>query len=368
MKIKCEGIELSDAVSKVIKALPLKRMNQVFDCVKLSAKGDELTLLATDLELWIEKKIKAEVLIEGEIVVPGKIFAEYCKKIEEEKIELDGTSKSKLKIKYLDSDVSFSCYDAEGYLELQSVSQEKSIKIDKLVFKDLINKIIFNVATDDSRPPLKGCCLNIKGDVLEGVATDGYRLALAQIPMENTVEKEKIVVPAKSLLEMSRLIDDTEETITLTFEKNFLMLELSGTKIVTSLINDSFLPYEKIIPEEVTTEVVVDKKQFENAIERVSLISRNDKKSYVKMEIKEDVILLKAESSMGEVNEKVQISLKGKDMMIAFNSKYITDAMRAISDQYITLSFTTPSAPGIIKGQDKNWLYLILPLRVMSNK
>lgn len=203
---------------------------------------------------------------------------------------------------------------------------------------------------------------------MEGVASDGYRLALAQIPMENSVEKEQIVVPSKSLLEMSRLIDDTEETITLTFEKHYLMLELSGTKIVTRLINDEFLAYEKIIPEEFTTEVVVDKKQFENAIERVSLISRNEKKSYVKMEIKEDVILLKAESNTGEVNEKVQISLKGKDMMIAFNSKYITDAMRAISDQYITLNFTTPSAPGIIKGQEKNWLYLILPLRVMYNK
>lgn len=368
MKIKCEGIELSDAVSKVIKALPLKRMNPVLDCVKLTAKGDELTLLATDLELWIEKKIKAEVLIEGEIIVPGKIFAEYCKKIEEEKIELDGTNKNKLKLKYLDSDVSFACLDFEDYPELKSVSQEKSIKIDKLAIKDLINKIIFNVATDESRPPLKGCCLNIKENILEGVASDGYRLALAQIPMENSVEKEQIVVPSKSLLEMSRLIDDTEETITLTFEKHYLMLELSGTKIVTRLINDEFLAYEKIIPEEFTTEVVVDKKQFENAIERVSLISRNEKKSYVKMEIKEDVILLKAESNTGEVNEKVQISLKGKDMMIAFNSKYITDAMRAISDQYITLNFTTPSAPGIIKGQEKNWLYLILPLRVMYNK
>ena len=179
---------------------------------------------------------------------------------------------------------------------------------------------------------------------MEGVASDGYRLALAQIPMENSVEKEQIVVPSKSLLEMSRLIEDTEETITLTFEKHYLMLELSGTKIVTRLINDEFLAYEKIIPEEFTTEVVVDKKQFENAIERVSLISRNEKKSYVKMEIKEDVILLKAESNTGEVNEKVQISLKGKDMMIAFNSKYITDAMRAISDQYITcLLYTSPS-------------------------
>ena len=185
MKIKCQGLELSETVSKVIKALPIKRVNPILDCVKITAKNDELILLATDLDLWIEKRIKANVLLEGEIVVPGKIFAEYCKKIEEEEIELDGTEKNRLKIRYLDSEVSLSCGEVGEYPELKKVSEEKFFKVGKKDFRELINKIIFNVATGESRPPLKGCCLNIKGNVLEGVASDGYRLALATVNIEN---------------------------------------------------------------------------------------------------------------------------------------------------------------------------------------
>ncbi len=366
MKIKCQGLELSETVSKVIKALPIKRVNPILDCVKITAKNDELILLATDLDLWIEKRIKANVLLEGEIVVPGKIFAEYCKKIEEEEIELDGTEKNRLKIRYLDSEVSLSCGEVGEYPELKKVSEEKFFKVGKKDFRELINKIIFNVATDESRPPLKGCCLNIKGNVLEGVASDGYRLALATVNIENNEIEEKIVVPSRSMLEMSRLIEDDDSEIALSFEKHYIMLDLGHTKVVTRLIADNYIAYERIIPSEFTTEVVVDKKQFENAIDRVSLISRNEKKSYVKMEVGENQVLLKAESETGEINEKVQIALKGKDIVIAFNSKYIIDAMRAIQDQYITLNFTSPSAPGIIKGQDKSWLYLILPLRVIG--
>ena len=365
MKIKCQGLELSETVSKVIKALPIKRVNPILDCVKITAKNDELILLATDLDLWIEKRIKANVLLEGEIVVPGKIFAEYCKKIEEEEIELDGTEKNRLKIRYLDSEVSLSCGEVGEYPELKKVSEEKFFKVGKKDFRELINKIIFNVATDESRPPLKGCCLNINGNVLEGVASDGYRLALATVNIENTEIEEKIVVPSRSMLEMSRLIEDDDSEIALSFEKHYIMLDLGHTKVVTRLIADNYIAYERIIPSEFTTEVVVDKKQFENAIDRVS-ISRNEKKSYVKMEVGENQVLLKAESETGEINEKVQIALKGKDIVIAFNSKYIIDAMRAIQDQYITLNFTSPSAPGIIKGQDKSWLYLILPLRVIG--
>ena len=94
MKLICQGNELSDALSKVVKALPIKRNNPILDGVKLTALGDTLTIFATDLELAIEKKINAQVLIEGEIVVPGKLFADYAKKIEEEQVELDGTDSS----------------------------------------------------------------------------------------------------------------------------------------------------------------------------------------------------------------------------------------------------------------------------------
>ena len=365
MKVVCQGAELSDALAKVTKALPVKRSNPILDGVKLTAEGDTLTVFATDLELAIEKKINAEVLIEGECVVPGKLLADYAKKIEEEQVELDATGENKLIIKYLDSDVSIKCYDAADYPVFNEVAKENSFIILKKNLKDLINKIIFNVATDEARPSLRGCCLNIKEEELEGVASDGYRLALSKMPIKNNGIVDSIVVPAKSMMELSRLIDDEDETMTVYVDKNYIMVDLFHTKIVTRLIAENYISYSKIIQTVFNTEVTIDKKIFENAIDRVSLINRNSKRYCVKFDIKEDSMNLSAESEEGTVNERVPISLKGKDLTAGFNSKFIMECMKAIDEEFVTFHFTTSTAPVIIKGATDGWLYLILPLRVI---
>ena len=366
MKLICQGNELSDALAKVVKALPVKRNNPILDGVKLTALGDTLTIFATDLELAIEKKINAQVLIEGEIVVPGKLFADYAKKIEEEQVELDGTDPAKLIIKYLDSELMIKCFSADEYPVFKEVDTQNSFIILKKELKDIISKVIFNVAVDEARQSLRGVCLNVKDDEVEAVASDGYRLALAKAQINNNGVIDKIVVPSKSMNELARLIDEGEETITVFVEKNYIMVDLFHTKIVTRLIGEDYINYEKIIPGVFTTSVTVDKKLFENAIDRVSLINRAEKKSYVKMEIKEDTLALNAHSEDGEINEKVTIGLKGKDLTIGFNSKYIIDCMHAIDEPFVTLNFTTSTAPGIIKGESERWLYLILPLRVIG--
>ncbi len=366
MKVICQGNELSDALSKVVKALPVKRTNPILDGIKITASGETLTLFATDTELAIEKRINAQVLIEGEIVVPGKLFADYAKKIEEEEVELDGTNAAKLVIRYLDSELQIKAMSVDEYPEFKQVNTETSFVIIKKQLKDIIGKVIFNVSVDEARPSLRGVCLNVKDEEVEAVATDGYRLALTRAVIRNNGVIKKIVVPAKSMNELCRLLDDDDETVTVYVEDNYLMVDLFHTKIVTRLISEEFLNYEKIIPNNFTTQVTIDKKLCENAIERVSLINRIDKKAYVKMEIKEEYILLNAHSDDGEINEKIAIALQGKDLTIGFNAKYLTDCMHAIESPMITLNFTTSTAPGIIKGEDNRWLYLILPLRVIA--
>ena len=366
MKLRCQGTELSDALSKVTKALPVKRSNPILDGVKLTAEGDILTLFATDLELAIEKKINAEVLIEGECVVPGKLFADYAKKIEEEEIELELNPDHSLSVKYLDSEVKIKGYDPDDYPVFNEVAKERSFNILKKDFKDLINKIIFNVATDEARPALRGCCLNIKEDNVEGVASDGYRLGLVKAPIVNKGIIETIVIPAKSMMELSRLIDDDEDSMTVYVDRNYVMVDDElKTKIVTRLISESYISYSKIIQTAFDSVVTVDKKSIENAIDRVSLINRNSKRYCVKFDIKESVMTLSAESEDGNVNEKVPVSLAGKDLTVGFNSKYIMDCLKAIDDEYVTLNFTSSTAPAIIKGPGENWLYLVLPLRVI---
>jgi len=366
MKVICQGNELSDALSKVVKALPVKRTNPILDGIKLSAVGDTLTIFATDLELAIEKKINAKVLIEGQVVVPGKLFTDYAKTIEKEEVELDGTDDSKLVIKYLDSVLNINCYSVDEYPIIKDVNKENSFIILKKDLKNIISKVVFNVATDEARPSLRGVCFNVKENIVEAVASDGYRLALSKASIQNNGYTGKLVIPAKSMNELSRLIDDEDETITIYIESNYLMVDLFHTKITTRLIAEDYINYEKIIPSIFTTEATIDKNLFKEAVDRVSLINRADKKAYVKMEVKEDFINLNAHSESGEINEKITIALKGKDLTIGFNPKYLIDFMNAIEDEFVTFNFTTSTAPGIIKGETDQWLYLILPLRVIG--
>lgn len=364
MKVVCQGKELSDALSKVVKALPIKKNNPILEGVKLTAEGETLTLFATDLELAIEKKINAKVLIEGEVVVQGKLFADYARKIEEEEVELDGTSMTNLNIKYLDSELRMRCMAVDEYPLFKEVNTENSFVILKKDFKEIISKVIFNVSVDESRPSLRGVCLNIKENEIDAVASDGYRLALLRAIIKNNGVVDKIVVPSKTMNELGKLVDDGEDMITVYVEKNYIMVDMFHTKIVSRLISEEYIGYEKIIPSVFTTQMSIDKKIFENALERVSLISRVEKKSFVKMDVYEDFVRLFAHSEDGEVNEKISIGFQGKDLTIAFNTKYLLDCMHAIDEPVITLNFTTSTAPCIIKGESDRWVYLILPLRV----
>ncbi len=366
MKVLVLGNELSDALNKVVKALPLKRNNPILEGIKLTAKDDTLTLFATDTELAIEKKINATVLIEGEVVVPGKLFAEYAKKIKDEEISLDGTDENKLFVKYLDSAVTINCYNKEEYPVFSEVSKENSFMIMKNELKSIISRIIINVAVDEARPSMRGCCFNIKENEVEGVASDGYRLALSKASIKNNGIVAKIVVPARSLREVNALLEDEKEAMAVYVDENFVMIDLFHTKIVTRLIGEEYINYETLIPNLFTTEITLDKKMFESAVERVSLINKTERQSCVKIDIKEDVIELKAQSEEGEVNEKLTIKLKGKDLTIGFNSKFILDCMKEISTSFITFNFNSSTRPAIIKGEDNTWLYLILPLRVIG--
>jgi DNA polymerase-3 subunit beta len=304
--------------------------------------------------------------VEGETVIPGRLFAEYAKKIEEEKVELDCTGGKRMKISYLDNSVNINMYDVFEYPTLNEVGKDKSFVILKKDLKDIVNKIIFNVSTDETRPAMRGCCFNIMEDSIEGVASDGFRMALVKAPIKNNGLLQKIVVPAKSLMELVRLLDEEEETVAVFIDKSYFMVDLFHTKIVTRLISEEYIRYEKVFPKEFNTVVTVEKKVMEASIDRVALINKSEKKAYVKLDVREEVLYLSAQSTDGDVYERTPVKTNGKDITIAFNSKYIEDCLKAIDDEFITLNITTSTAAAVIKGETDKWLYLILPLRVVG--
>lgn len=367
MKVVCDGLDLSIATAQVIKAISNKTTNPVLEGVKLVAENDTLVLSATDLELAIEKTIKADVKVEGETVVPGRFFSEFVKRLTNEKIDLELNDKNQLKINYTDSESFIQCYNVVEFPNLKIIEDGEYFSITQKDFKTLINKSIFSTALDDTRPVLKGCCFEIEEKDIKSIGLDGYRLAFVKKPLIESTIKTSIIVPAKSLTEISKFLEDDEEVIKVFIQKNFLMVEFENTKIITRLIDGDFINYNQIIPKTFTTQITLNKSIFEEAIERTSVLSRVDRNNLVKFEIKDKLLTLSSNSDIGNIKENIGISLKGNDLTIAFNSRYFSECLRTINDEAIKIEFNMPSSPCVITPNDSDeYLYLILPVRIIN--
>jgi DNA polymerase-3 subunit beta len=367
MQVVCDGLDLSDAALKVSRAISNKTTNPILEGIKLVADNDYLTISATDLELAIEKKIKAEVKIEGETVVPGRFFTEFVKKLNKEKIELTLNDKNQLKIKYTDSEGSIQCYNPLEYPSFSKIDSNEFFAINQNDLKDLINKTIFSVAIDDSRPILKGCLFEIEEKKINAVALDGYRLALCKKDLKLATAKTNVIIPARSLSELSKILDESEEIINIYIQKNYLMVDLKETKIISRLLDGDFLNYKQIIPQNFETSIVINKKQFEDALDRASLLSKVGQNNLVKFDIKENNMEITSNSEIGNIFEKVNASFKGKDLKIAFNARYFTECCRNLSDEFIKLNFNQPTNPCIITPIDGDqYKYLVLPVRMIN--
>lgn len=367
MKIVCDGLDLSIATTQVIKAISTKTTNPVLEGIKLTAENDRLVLSATDLELAIEKTIKADVKVDGETVIPGKFFSEFIKKLTNEKIELELNDKNQLKINYTDSESFIQCYNVIEFPNLKIIEDGDYFEISQKDLKSLINKSIFSTALDDTRPVLKGCCFEIEENTVTSIGLDGYRLAYVKKPIVSSTVNTNIIVPAKSLTEICKFLEDSDETIKVYIQKNFLMVDVDNTKIITRLIDGDFINYKQIIPKNFTTSLIINKNVFEEAIERTSVLSRVDRNNLVKFDIKDKLLTLTSNSDIGNIKENIGISLKGNDLTIAFNSRYFSECLRTIGDEAIKIEFNMPSSPCVITPSDgEEYLYLILPVRIIN--
>ena len=365
MLFRCDGLDLSEAVNKVLKAVSSKTISPILEGIKISAYGDSVVLSGTDLELSITKTIKAEVIDEGQTVVPGKLFGEYLRKLTTEQISLELNERNQLRISYSDSEGFIQCMDVLEFPELKNIDKVDFFEVKRQDLKSLINNVIFAVAVDDSRPILKGVLFEVNENGMRAVALDGFRMAMANKPIISTTNDFSFIVPARSLNEISKMLDG-EETVKVYVHSNNLMVDMEDTIITTRLLEGQFINYRQILNSNFNTTVNIKKSQLEDAIDRASLLSKGDKNSRVKFDITENSLVLTSDSEIGNVKENITVSMKGADITIAFNSKYFTDCLRATEDEYIKINFSNAISHCIVTpSENEDYLFLILPVRMV---
>lgn len=366
MLLNCMGLELSDAFLKVSKAISNKVTNPILEGIKISAEDNELTLSATDTDLSIEKKIKADIKVEGETVVPGKFITEFVKKLSNSDIELEVNEKNQLLIRYDGNESVIQCYNPVEYPGFKKLKTDEWFGVSQKDLKSLISKTIFSVAMDDSRPILKGVLFDIDQKEINAVALDGYRLAKVKKKVSANIKKQ-IVIPTRSLNEISKLLEDSDEIINIYIDANAIMIDTADTKIISRLLEGDFVNYKQIIPMNYETFVIVNKNQLEDALERVSLLSKIGQNNFVKFDIKESSLNLTSNSEIGNIKEKISAVLNGKDVTIAFNPRFILESLKANSEEFVKLCLNTASNPCVIvPTEGDEFLYLILPVRMFG--
>ncbi len=364
MLLNCQGIELSEAFVRVSKAISNKITNPILEGIKLSAEDNVLTLSATDTELSIEKKIKADVKIEGETVVPGKFFTEFVRKLTNSEIELELNEKNQLLIRYEGNESVIQCFNSAEYPGFRKIGIDTFFGIKQRDFKSLVSKVIFSVAMDDSRPVLKGILFDIDQNSITSVALDGYRLAKVEKKISSSLTKS-IVIPQRSLNEISKMLDDNDEILNVYIEDNSIMIDNGSTKIISRLLEGDYINYKQIIPSNFEVDVILNKSQLEDALERISLLTRVGQNNFVKFESEENYINLTSNSEIGNINENISAKTTGKNISIAFNPRYLLEALRANSNEFVKMCFNKSTNPCVIvPTEGDEFLYLILPVRM----
>jgi DNA polymerase-3 subunit beta len=363
MKLICDGLDLADAVNTVARAANARAVNPILEGIKLVAKGGKLTLSATDLEIYTNRTIRADIKIEGTVVVPGKLFSEYVRKISGSQISITVAGDTVV-INHGDSVCSFQTMLLAEYPEIVKLSSKPHFSIKSEDFRDFISKSVISASADDSRPVLKGVLCEIKGETLTGVALDGFRLSKVQKKIANLAGDLKIIVPARALDETRKLLDGDSGEVSVTVENKFFQVSLDGTTFASRLIDGEFINYKQIIPASFDNSVVVERTVFEQSVERAGLLVRNDKINLVSLKIADKKIGIVSSNEIGKVDEVIAASLSGKDIKISFNAKYLHDALRASASDFVKLQYTAETSPCVITAaKDSDCMFLILPVR-----
>lgn len=364
MKIKITQPSLAKAIQIVQKGISSKTTLPILTGVFLEAKGDMLKLTGTDLELGIETFVPCEIIEEGSIVITANIFSDIIRKLPNSIIEIEVYSNHNVLIQCENSEFNILGQSPVEYPKLPYVDKDRTIQIQKDLFKTMIRQTVFAAAQDETRPILTGELLEVEDNLVNLVALDGYRLAFKQIEVD-CPQDIKVVIPHKTLTEISKIIDDEEGNIAIYFTTSHILFNLGNTIITSRLLDGQFLNYKDIIRNEYNTRIKVNTKQLQNSIERASLLAKEGKSNLIKLEIKDDKILIRSNSDIGNVQEEVPVELEGDDIIIAFNSRYMIDGLKAVSSEEIYMTFVSNVNPCIIHPlNDEHYTYLILPVRI----
>jgi len=366
MKLTCERSSLLNAINIVSKAVSGRTTLPILECILLSAGYENFKLTANDLELGIETaSVKANIDEPGKIALEAKLFSEIIRKVNGDLVTINVNSKNETVITSGTSEFNIMGQSGDEFPAVPVVSKEIGYTVKQKDLKDMISQTIFSVSADESKPVLTGELIEIKGEAMNVVAVDGYRISFRKSAIDFAVKSANVIVPGKTLREITKILSSEDDMAKVYVTDKHILFDLNGNMIVSRLIEGEYIKYQQTFTDEFKTRVLINRTDMIASLERASLISRDARKIPVKLDIKNEKIVITSQTDMGTAYEEVFCETEGDALKIAFNPKYLIDALRAIEDDMVSIQFNSSLSPCIIKPENgDSYKYLILPLRM----
>lgn len=363
MKFICSKSNLLNGLQTVSKAVPSKTTMSILECILVDCTQGVIKLTANDMELGIETIVEGEIQENGIIALDAKIFLEIVRKLPDNNITIVSDLNFKTTITCEKAKFSIIGKSGEDFSYLPEIERNDSIIISQFTLKEVVRQTIFSIADNDNNRLMTGELFEINGDELKVVSLDGHRISIRKILLKNAYEPKKVVIPGKTLSEISKILSgETDKDVSLFFTDKHVLFDFENTTVVSRLIEGEYFRIDQMLSNDYETKVVINKRELLNCIDRATLLVKEGDKKPIIINITDDSMELKINSTVGSMNEQIDIEKAGKDLMIGFNPRFLIDALRVIDDEQITVYLVNPKAPCFIRNDESSYIYLILPV------
>ena len=367
MKFICMKEDLIQGLSIATKASASRSPQQVLECVSLSADATGVHLMCTDLQMGIVTDVPATVAQDGRVLLNARLLNEIVRKLPDGEVTVSVGTTHRATISSAGSKTTLQGMSAQDFPQLPAVKDDAPICIRQNLLRDMILKTGFAIAQDDARPILMGILMEIENDVITLVALDGFRLARRKGLLNAPAGSLSAVVSGRYFIEIGKILGDDDTEVTLSLSKTHLKLRTKGATIVIRLLEGDYIKYRQLLPPSYAISTRLSRGELADCIDRASLMAREGKSNLLKFSIAQDKMTITSNSEMGDVYEEMDVETIGKDIDIAFNVRYITEAVKSIDEEQFLIKLNSNISPCVlVPTEGEDFLYLVLPVRTSA--
>ena len=361
MKVTCTRDDFVQKLAVVARGVSTRTAVQILSGIELRAEGAALELAATDMELSLRTGLEAQVETGGTVVVPGRLLAELSRLLADDEVQL-AAEEGTLRVLCGSASYTLHTYAAEDFPRLPEVDAASLFAVDRDAFVDTISRVSRAASRDESRPVLTGVLVRFEGGKLVMAATDSYRLAVKETPVEAAAPELEALVPARALTEVQRLAASADE-LSLGVLENQVVFELARTTLTTRRIDGQFPNYKALLPETFENEVALPRDELLDMVRRTAVMAQRN--APLRLRFAEGELTITARTpDVGEAQESMPAPFTGEPLEIGFNAEFLRDGVESIEGDEVRLKLISSLRPAVLQGADDDFSYLIMPIRL----